>query len=307
MSERYPHIRRYQSFEDGERSLLIRECVSIAFYMRCSLREMAQAVWRAVEVYRNAVGPQALGWYADDEGEWQELDEKGWEFNRRKVLDRVGGTICLSGSAEEVTGYEVRYHGRQLDHPRFPLGPDATSSIVFYLPTEYLEEHGPERVRELALELASGLPFSSGHAGLSFLFPEPAPTAITRSIRDDCFRHPGLDIPSASVSDSMGARLKGVYWLNFLAQPVLGALGGVLGIRSQLPAETTVRELEGERALMALGRWPEAGDLEQGRHLPAYRELARVLEPWLYEFRGPARWSGFSQDDMRRWARRFLD
>jgi hypothetical protein len=30
------------------------------------------------------------------------------------------------------------------------------------------------------------------------------------------------------------------------------------------------------------GEWPEAGDLEHGHTLPAYRELARVLEPWSY-------------------------
>ncbi|HEX5750741.1 MAG TPA: type VI immunity family protein [Archangium sp.] len=142
MSEHSPRIRRYQLFKDGERSLFLPECISIAFYMRCSHEEIVQAVWRAVEVYRHAVGPQDLGWYADDEGEWQELDDNGWEFNRRKVLERVGGTICLAESAEEVAGHEVRYHGRQFDHPHFPPGPEATSSIAFYLPTEYLEEYG---------------------------------------------------------------------------------------------------------------------------------------------------------------------
>ncbi|MFY0576656.1 type VI immunity family protein [Cystobacter fuscus] len=38
------------------------------------------------------------------------------------------------------------------------------------------------------------------------------------------------------------------------------------------------------RAVVALGPWPEAGDLRQGQTLPAYRELARVLEPWLEPF-----------------------
>jgi hypothetical protein len=39
--------------------------------------------------------------------------------------------------------------------------------------------------------------------------------------------------------------------------------------------------------------------------LPAYRELARVLAPWLYEMRHP--WSRFTVEDMRRWEHRFLD
>jgi hypothetical protein len=36
-----------------------------------------------------------------------------------------------------------------------------------------------------------------------------------------------------------------------------------------------------------------AGDVLEGRTLPAYRELARVLEPWLYEERFA--WGGFSR------------
>ncbi|HYO68655.1 MAG TPA: type VI immunity family protein, partial [Archangium sp.] len=95
-------------------------------------------------------------------------------------------------------------------------------------------------------------------------------------------------------------------WLNFLGSPVLGALGGAAGLRARLRSPgTTVQELDGERAVVTLGTWPEAGDMEQGRTLPEYRELAHVLEPWLYMNRG--NWSGFSDEDVRRWERRFLD
>jgi hypothetical protein len=51
--------------------------------------------------------------------------------------------------------------------------------------------------------------------------------------------------------------------------------------------------------------WPEAGDAEQGQMLPAYRELARVLEPWLYHQDG--RVLNQSREETRRWERRFLD
>lgn len=51
----------------------------------------------------------------------------------------------------------------------------------------------------------------------------------------------------------------------------------------------------GERSAHAL--------LERGLTLPAYRELARVLEPWLY-FAPPLRSPSW---DARRWERRFLD
>jgi hypothetical protein len=89
--------------------------------------------------------------------------------------------------------------------------------------------------------------------------------------------------------------------MNFLGQPVLGALGGAAGLRTRLHSpDTTVQELGNEQAVVTLGQWPEAGDLEQGHTLPAYRELAHVLEPWLYLDR-------HSDEDLRRWERRFLD
>ena len=43
---------------------------------------------------------------------------------------------------------------------------------------------------------------------------------------------------------------------------------------------------------------------ESGRELPAYRELALVLEPWMYRENSPI--TGFTEDDTRRWERRFL-
>jgi hypothetical protein len=296
MSEHYPRIRRDNS---------IREGVSLSFYMRRSHEEVAQAVLQALEVYCRAVGPRTLGLYVDDEGEWQTLDTQGWESTRESLLHPLGASVDLAGATDDVSGYAFTYRGQAFDHPSFSAGPDTTSTVSFHLPTEYLEEHGPGRVRELALELATGLPFTSGHAGLSFLLPE-ALLGITSHIRDDCFRYPGLDIPDSSIAQRMGTQVKGAHWLTFLGQPVLGELEGVAGLRARLHSpDTTVQEMGSERAVVTLGKWPEAGDMERGRTLPAYRELARVLEPWLCEF--PYRWDGFTQEDMRRWNRRFLD
>jgi hypothetical protein len=85
------------------------------------------------------------------------------------------------------------------------------------------------------------------------------------------------------------------------------ASSGRLQPQTPLPVQDVVihaGELDGERAVVTLGEWPEAGDVEQGLTLPAYRELARVLEPWLYE--GHQLNSDFPPEDLRRWERRFL-
>jgi hypothetical protein len=41
----------------------------------------------------------------------------------------------------------------------------------------------------------------------------------------------------------------------------------------------TVVEPGGECVVVSLGERPDAGDLTTGKTLPAYRELAQVLEP----------------------------
>lgn len=71
--------------------------------------------------------------------------------------------------------------------------------------------------------------------------------------------------------------------------------------------ETTVQELTGGRALIRLGPAPLAGDTKLGETLPAYRELARLLEPWLLPFTRSDTWDGYTEEETRHWWRRFLE
>jgi hypothetical protein len=288
--------------------LLIRDGLSFTFYMRHSHHEVAPAVLRSLDAYRSAVGPDALNRYMDQEGFFQEMDSGAWDQFRRDMLADGQLTFRLKDAAQDEQGYQFCYHGKVLDEASRARDPDAVSAVSFWLPTEYLEEHGPGRVRELALELADPLPFSSGQGGLNFSC-EFGLLKAKRAVRELCFRYPGMDIPSSlgRVAWHIGTKVRGAAWLTFLGQPVLGELGGVEGLRSCLHSpETTVQSLEGERAVVTLMPWPEAGDMEQGNTLPAYRELARVLEPWLYHD-PPLKDFDFTPEDMLRWERRFLD
>jgi hypothetical protein len=275
--------------------------------MRSSHDEVKEAVWRSLETYLRVLGPRALDWYADYEGEWQDLNEVGWAFIRNELLGEDAAIVCLTNSQKP---YRFEYFGPHIHHPTFGPQPDAVRAVEFRLPTEYLEEHGPGRVRELALELASALPFASGHAGLAFHAMLDV-AGVDDEIKKWCFRYPGLDIIALdTLAFHLGTQVRAPSWLTFLGQPVLGELGGASGLRARLHSEgTTVQELEGERAVVTLGPWPEAGDTEQGQTLPAYRELVRVLEPWLYfrkELPGvvvPPDYSYY----LDRWERRFLD
>lgn len=303
MSKHYPRIRIHT--EHGH--LLLREGLSINFYMRRSHVEVSRAVVRSLEAYLRAVGPGAIGRYVDSEGNHQELDDAGWEFIRNKLFNRTRALVRLRDALDCQYRYQFDYYGKPLEGAPWGDTPEAVCAVSFWLPTEYLEEHGPGHVRELALELAAPLPFCSGHAGLSFN-GEAEPLSMSGDARKLCFRYPGLDIPNLEhLSWALGARVRGVHWLTFLGQPALGQLGGVAELCSRLSfPDSTVQELDSDRAVVTLGGWPESGDTEQGQMLPAYRALARVLEPCLYheeQVLGP----GLTAQERRRWQRRFLD
>ncbi|HEX8823194.1 MAG TPA: DUF3396 domain-containing protein [Archangium sp.] len=303
MSNHCPRIR--VRAEDGY--LLVRDGLSITFYMRHPHHEVAPAILISLEAYLAAVGLNALSRYMDQEGFFHEMGPAAWDQFRRAMLANNQLIFHLKDAAEAEQGYQFRYHGKLFDDASLSIDPDAVSVVSFWLPTEYLEEHGPGRVRELALELAAPLPLCSGHGGFNFSC-EFSLSGAKRAVRELCFRYPGMEIPALGrVAWHIGTRVRGAAWLTFLGQPVLGEMGGVEGVRACLHSpETTVQSLEGLRAVVTLGQWPEAGDTEQGDTLPAYRELARVLEPWLYHEPHPRRFD-FTPEDMLRWERRFLD
>jgi len=301
MNERYPRIRLHA--KSGQ--LLVREGLSFNFYMRHPHKEVAPCVMRSLDAYLSAIGPKSLGWYADEDGYWQELDDAGWALTRRQLLEGSRFSCHLDDAVSGHKHYRFEYYGKLLEDPL--QGPEDVCAVGFWLPTEYLEEHGPEHVRELALKLAQPLPFCSGHAGLSFN-GELDLLGVMREVRQRAFRHPGIDILELDrVCWQLGTRVRGAFWLNFLGPPVLGELGGAEGLHKRLSApEVSIQELEGGRAVVTLGQWPEAGDTERGHTLPAYRELAHVLEPRLY-YQKPLRSLDSSAEETHRWERRFLD
>ncbi|WNG22217.1 DUF3396 domain-containing protein [Cystobacter fuscus] len=253
------------------------------------------------------MGPRALGKYFDEEGYMQDLNDVEWKRIRRELLEAEWPMFMLRDESSSEDRYGFEYAGKPLGTPSLADKPDAACAVSFWLPTEYLEEHGPERVRELALQLAAPLPFCFGQAGLAFNGATNL-MGVMRLIHQRCFRYPGMDIPDLGwLSWRLGTKVRGPSWMTFLGQPVLGELGGATQLRSRLSSPgTTVQEMEGERAVVTLGPWPDAGDTEQGRTLPAYRELARVLEPWLYYDTHNYGFE-FPSEDVRRWERRFLD
>jgi hypothetical protein len=303
MKAHYPKIR----IRAGYDHLMVREGLSFTFYMRRPRAEVVPAVLQSLETYLRAVGSQALGWYTDDAGDFHPWDEAAKQRTLQQLRDARFPIIQLHDAELTERRYHFEYHGKDLEDPSMEDEPHAVCSATFWLPTEILEEQSPGQVRELALELAAPLPFCSGLGSLSF-HGELDVLGVAEEVAPYCLRYPGIDVPNLNgQSWRVGTRVRGPFWLTFLGRPVLDELGGAAALRSRLHSpETTVQEMAGDRVLVTLGPWPEAGDLEQGDILPGYRELARVLEPWLFhEPRGLM--LDFSPEQARRWERRFLD
>lgn len=302
MSEHYPRIR----LQAKNGAVIVREGLSLTFYMRPPHSEIVEQVLQALDVYLRGVGPKTLELYADQEGEWQDLDDAGWSLIRRKLQERGSPLANLRDAASGGGSYSFLYWGKDLKFLSKANSQDAMCEATFWLPTEFLEEHGPGRVRELAMEIASLLPLCSGSCGLAFIGGLDL-VGVSQALARYWMRYPGIDVSSESgYSWDVGTRIRGPHWINFLGQPVLGALGGVEGLRAKLQCPTTtVQALAGDKAVITLGEWPEAGDMEQGEVLPAYRELARVLEPWFYHADVAMLYR--PMEETRRWERRFLE
>ncbi|WP_368670526.1 DUF3396 domain-containing protein [Myxococcus sp. AM011] len=285
----------------------MREGLSFVFFMDRPHQEVAQAVVTAMETYLHAVGPGAIGRYASEDGEWIDLTEQERSGIRAELLEQKSPLLLLHDAEDSRYQYRFEYFGKAHDAAISPKRRDPVCAVRCWLPTEYLEQHGPTEVRELALKIASLLPFCSGHVGLAFN-GELDVVGMMAEVRKVCFRYPGLDLLELEhVSWEIGTRVRGPAWLTFLGQPALAGLGGVSALREKLHSPgTTVEALPGDSAVITLGSWPEAGDTVSGNTLPSYRELARVLEPVL--FREQHAYSlGLSEEELLRWERRFLD
>ncbi|WP_245815035.1 type VI immunity family protein [Cystobacter ferrugineus] len=231
--------------------------IRFAFYLPHDHPEIAEGVRHAVEVYMRGVGegPKTIrhSFTNDDEGD--ALTVERWSYVRRllssdrpfrfieelpeDIADRMekrgyATRVILDGGPRSRNGYEFHYQARI---PWRTPSRDTVSLLFATLPTEYLHEHGPTKVRELALEMASQLRFASGHVGFALR----------------------------------------LYW------PLRRA-------------DESIRS--------------------SGHDLPTYREFARLLEPWLEplpltETTGEQgnlyNAMGFTQEEVRRWSRRFLD
>jgi hypothetical protein len=287
-------------------AVAIKDGLSICFYLRHSHQEVATAVLHSLDAYLQSVGNQSLTHHADEDGSWRKLDDATMARVREELSEHPSPYVLLTDRSSSIKDHQFLYRGVQLDSPESLRAPGLHSCAVsFWLPTRFIAERGADAFRKLASSLAELLPYASGHAGPSF----HSWLGVEYLLKDMFhlgLRYPGMDIPDENNNAySVGEKVQGVHWLNFLGPPVLNALGGAEALAHRLRSPgTSVLALGQERALLMLGSEPDAGDMDESLMLPAHRELASVLEPQLAS-REVAR-PHSDNDALRRWEHRFL-
>ena len=299
---RYPRLRHI-----NERNWLVAsDALLMCFYMRHPNERIAPTVLRALELLRERIHPYELAWYDAGEGQAEPLGDSAWEELRERTLEPGPDTsafFILDGQSERVDDLRVHYRGLDVFPAPWPERKDDVSVLYLRLPTEYLEERGADRVRELALDVAAELPFCSGYVDFVLCSDLWNSGEAFNLIRP---RYPGVDLARSSANLRMNTWVDGVHWMNFLGQPVLGKLGGMAGLRDQLALPgISLLEMSGDRVLITLGEQPEPGDIETGQTLPLHRALARLLEPYLHHREPP--YGHLSPEELLRWERRFLE
>ncbi len=142
------------------------------------------------------------------------------ESLREETLEPAPDTaalLILEGKSHRLDDLYVDYRGLDVIPLPWPDRKDDVSVLYLRLPTEYLEEQGPERVRALALDVAAELPFNSGYVDFSLCSDVWDFDKALKLIRP---RYPGVHLAAGEANLRMNTWVDGVHWMNFLGQPL---------------------------------------------------------------------------------------
>lgn len=284
------------------------DALVIAFFLNASHTQTAESVLEAIDAFVAFAGLSGFRYSLDEEGEAEILTPAAYQALRARFLqgakDTGEGGIRLVGDEVHLTGMRVYHYGQDLPRPKWPHWRNV---LTFHLSRSAYLEKGPSEVRGFARTVAQRLPFSFGYASPCVLYHQEINVAAKLARR-----FPGMDILNqTAAAASLNDKVAGVYWLSFFGPTLGSALGGAQRVRAALSGVAEVTELSDGKVELAIGEEPEVGDRNRKLELPAYRVVARFLEPYLdipevvYFFED----DGITPDRqaMVDWHRRFLD
>ena len=285
----------------------VQDGVLLTFFVRAPHHEVAEPIGDLYDRWLQIVGPDSVQWVRGRD-DWNELTPRR-RTAARKLLSGAGARkpdvrVAVKGatSSDDVMAHGFDYWSRDGEVE----GPDTAAGFVeLRFTTEWVRERGLETFYGMAIDLARGVPFSSGYASLAFHTSLQIPGFIDAR----AFRHPGMDVHANEYTALyIGDAVRGAYWLTFVGPVALAELGSAEALRGSLAPGITMTEI-GDGVVLRAGDELRPGDVDAGDRLPLTRAVARALEPvTLHQTLGAF---GFTTTDRHEqflaWQRRHLE
>lgn len=260
---------------DGAGNTLVREVVRMALFFATPHQSMKDAARQAIVDYVRVVSLDALPYhYGGPEGEPVKLTPDGFDEQidvrfRGERSSWPNASLDFFGLGGSPPEYGLQYRGKALNTPSFP---DDTSFLNVWMPRDWFLLNA----KTVGGYFRSTVVQSSASAA----YVSPSLSGGTMRVRQGLAkRYLGLDIGDpGSVSEDLGIRAPGSYWINYLGPDLTRRAGGGEAIRAALPPEVVVEALPGESVLVRLGRDIQLGDRNRREDLPAYRAFARFMD-----------------------------
>jgi Protein of unknown function (DUF3396) len=254
---------------DGRHS--VREVFTIVFYIRKPHFDVGLKIEEAIWRFANLVSFEALRFFADSEGEWQDLLERDlsrWlEEEYGSFAGTVNAHVILRGNVQHPADFYLRYAGdMRAGEENF------ASYFQCWVPKAYWIEHRNELV-QFATYLAANLPFGFGYASLA------AAGDDRRRIQRLARRYLAIDIsyPNAIKLD-IGDMAGGSYWVTYLGQVLTESVHGVNELQKSLPKGIIIDGMESGKCRLQLGPEPIVGDVNRREDVSLYRALASYFD-----------------------------
>jgi hypothetical protein len=295
--------------ENGGDDVLVKEGLTLVVFFAGAIGDHVEAVGRAFEQWRAGVPAHALcysmiGASASEVKRVTARTASGikGQLDPIKAAKRALSSFVLQGPEEENSQYRFEMVGRS--EPERKL-----NFVEVWWPHTGEAPADLEAAVALADALVEGVGASYAYLSRALQWDsDSAKMEAGEVIPALALRHPGFDVSSSfATAFFMGERVRGAYWVTYVATTLLEKLGGAEAVHASLAGAVEVSTV-GETLRFRAGAAPEVGDVNAQQALVGEAAVALVLEP--ITFFGDSAIDVLFEDDeskQERWERRHLD
>lgn len=263
--------RGYLDIIEADGRLSVREVVVVVFYIRKLHFDVGPQIEEAILGFAKLVSFERLRFFADSEGEWQDLLERGLSQRMAdeyvSFANSVNASITLRGAGQDPPDFYLRYGGDMRAGEQ-----EYASYFQCWVPKDYWLAHRDE-LEQFSNHFASRVPFGFGYLSVAAVGDDRRP--LQRLAR----RYLTVDIASpGAIALDVGDFAGGSYWVTYLGQPLCESLGGVAELRRVLPQGAVIQEMDGGKCRVQLGPDPTLGDVNRREDISLYKALAAYFQ-----------------------------